>query len=124
MTAGRTALAIAAAGLLATCLLTTGGCATRKPLYDWGHYEALLYQMYGKPGTADPATQIARLTEDIQKADDAGRAVPPGVHAHLGYMYYLQGNEAAAVRELEIEKTQFPESTVFVDGMLSRLHQP
>ena len=34
--------------------------------------------------------QIAQLNEDIERAHGSGSAVPPGVHAHLGYMLYLE----------------------------------
>jgi hypothetical protein len=105
--------------ILSYCLIT--GCASQKTLYYWGNYEDLVYQMYVKPGSADPATQVAKLTEDIGKAKAEGRMVPPGVHAHLGYMHFLQGDALAAAQELNTEKTLFPESAKFVDGLLDRL---
>ena len=97
------------------------GCSVSKPLYQWGEYEDLVYDMYVKPGEADPATQVAKLTEDIQKMHDAGYQAPPGIHAHLGYMQYLQGNAGVAITEFEIGKTLYPESSVFIDGLIRRL---
>jgi hypothetical protein len=97
------------------------GCATSEPLYYWGDYEELIYQMYIEPGAADSATQVAKLKEDINKASTAGKPVPPGLHAHLGYMYFLQSDTHAAVLEFEMEKKLFPESTKFVDGLMGRL---
>jgi len=97
------------------------GCATSQSLYYWGDYEDLLYQMYLEPGEADSATQVAKLREDISKASAAGKPVSPGLHGHLGYMYFLQGDAHAAVLEFETEKKLFPESAVFVDGFLGRL---
>jgi hypothetical protein len=99
----------------------TVGCAARGPTYYWGSYETSLYEMYRQPGKALPETQVARLTEDIERAEAAGQRTPPGVHAHLGYMLYLQGNTGAAARELEAEKLLYPESARFVDGLLERL---
>jgi hypothetical protein len=105
--------------------LTAGllsGCAHQKPpLYHWGEYENLVYDMYVNPGKADPGTQIVELSEDIQQASALGQRVPPGVHAHLGYMYYIQGNPDEARHEFLIERELFPESKVFIDGMLQRL---
>jgi len=117
---------VARAVLTAAALLVLAatGCGGGGPLYRWGHYEGVLYDTYAHPGKADPATQIARLSEDVQRAQAEGERVPPGVHAHLGYMYYLQGNAEAAARELQTEKELFPESAVFIDRLLARLAAP
>lgn len=106
--------------LLVSCSIMIG-CAASEPLYYWGDYEELIYQMYIEPGAADSATQVAKLKEDINKASTAGKPVPPGLHAHLGYMYFLQSDTHAAVLEFEMEKKLFPESTKFVDGLMGRL---
>jgi len=113
-----------AARLLVAALLPLVGlsaCAQQKTLYDWGSYEQLVYEMYAKPGKADPGTQIAKLTEDVARINAEGRHVAPGVHAHLGYLYYTQGQSALAQEEFLIEKQLFPESAVFIDGMLARM---
>ncbi len=103
-------------------LLTIAGCAAQKPqIYRWGQYEQLVYQMYAKPGEAEPGTQTAILSEDIERTLAEDKRVPPGVHAHLGYMYYTQGNKRAALNEFGTEKDLFPESAIFIDGILERL---
>jgi len=96
------------------------GCATPS-LYHWGHYEDLLYASWIEPGTADPTTQLARLREDVERAAAEGRRVPPGLWAHLGYLHWLQGDAAAAHEALVRERELFPESAVFVDGLLRRM---
>jgi hypothetical protein len=102
--------------------LLAAGCAPRKPeIYRWGLYEGLVYQMYAEPGSADPDTQVVRLSEDVTRTEAEGQRVPPGVHAHLGYMYYLTGNTEAAYREFSTEAELFPESATFVDGILQRM---
>lgn len=106
--------------IIASALLL--GCATASSdLYYWGPYEDLIYLMYKKPGSADPMTQIATLREHIGKAGEAGKRVPPGLHAHLGYMHYLQNDFQAAMAEFETEKKLFPESSIFIDGLTGRL---
>ena len=112
-----------AALALASLALLAPACGQR-PLYYWGHYEALVYDMYAKPGSAEPAEQIEQLTEDVATADGKGLAVPPGVHAHLGYMYLREGNAMAARSEFESEKRLYPESAVFMDRLLARLAAP
>lgn len=79
--------------------------------------------MYVRPGKADPTTQIARLEADVERTEAGGRRVPPGVHAHLGYLYYGQGQIDAAYAEFVTEKTLFPESSVFIDGILARMRE-
>ena|SRR5689334_7809059 len=111
----RSAFAIAALLALSACV--------KPSLYAWGRYEDLIYQMYMKPGAADPVTQTAKLREDIEKANAEGKAVPPGVHAHLAYLYYQQGDLGAMKQEFLIEKKLFPESAVFIDGVFERLER-
>lgn len=109
-------------GLTLAALLA--GCAqTKPPLYHWGAYESLIYDMYEHPGKAEPGEQITRLTQDIEQTHAEGKRVPPGVHAHLGYMYYVQGNESAALEEFATERELFPESATFVDGMIGRIRK-
>ena len=101
--------------------MLAAGCTQSSALYRWGDYESLLYDMYIRPGTADPTTQIARLTEDITRTQAQGQRVPPGVHAHLGYLYYTQGQLDAAYEQFVTEKSLFPEATHFVDVILARM---
>lgn len=101
------------------------GCATGPPpLYRWGIYEELIYQPYKNPGQSDPVTDASRLAEDVARTDAEGKAVPPGVHAHLGFLYATQGNLGLARAHFEREKGLYPESTVFIDGILDRMEQP
>ncbi len=96
--------------------------ACSKPtLYRWNEYEAVTHDMFINPGKADTGTQIVKLTEEIEKTHANGQRVPPGLHIHLGYMYFLKGNIGAAHQEFEIEKQLFPESKKFIDGILERM---
>lgn len=104
-------------------LLLGVGCGS-KPLYRWGAYEDLLYREWSEPGSAPPAEQIDRLLRDVEKAYSKGKLVPPGVHAHLGYLQVGQGNLTAAVEHFEAEKRAFPEAEFFIDGILERLAKP
>ena len=112
---------IAQAILFLIALAVLSGCHVRPQLYYWGSYEGLIYDMYLNPGEAEPGVQIVRLTEDIQRCESEGMRVPPGVHAHLGYMYFVQGNQPLALREFETERALFPESTKFINGLIARL---
>lgn len=99
-------------------------CAGSPPLYRWGVYEDVLYDAYKNPGETDPITAATRLSEDVARTQAEGLAVPPGVFAHLGYLYYNQGDLAQARAHFERERTLYPESEVFINGVLSRMEKP
>jgi hypothetical protein len=106
-------------GLLAIPVLITG-CQS-PDVYYWGHYEDLVYGAHVKPDKFPPELQARTMEEDMHKAASANKPVPPGFHAHLGYLYYQLGKADLARQEFLAEKTQFPESTVFMDRMLANL---
>ena len=90
-------------------------------VYYWGHYEDLVYTSYARPDKAPPEMQVQLMEEDLHKAISANKPVPPGFHAHLGYLYFQLGKLDLAQREFVTEKTQFPESAVFMDRLLANL---
>lgn len=106
---------LAVVGLLAAC------AEPPRKLYYWGHYEELIYTSYAVPGKVSPQLLIEQLEQDYQKARAANMRVPPGFHAELGYAYYELGKVDQARQEFETEKAEFPESTVFMDRLLTRL---
>lgn len=115
----RTLRALPVAPLL---LATLGGCAGGPPpLYRWGIYEDQMYAAYKNPGESDPITAATRLAEDVERTEAEGLAVPPGVHAHLGYLYYSHGDLQLARTHFRRERALYPESATFIDGLLSRM---
>jgi len=116
----RLAARLSAATLVATLAATQGGCVTApRPLYAWGSYQNLVYASYREPGGMPPERQVEQLEKDYQQALALHARMPPGWHAHLGVLYYQLGKADEAVRELNTEKAEFPESTVFVDRLLA-----
>jgi hypothetical protein len=107
--------------LVLIALAALSGCAAPKTLYSWGSYEELIYSSYAQPGSVPPEKQIELLERDYQQARTVNKRVPPGWHAHLGYLYYQAGKLDESVRELQTEKTEYPESAVFVDTLLANL---
>lgn len=107
------------AALFCLAALGLGGCAAQ-PIYYWGHYEPQLYQTYSKPGKSSPEAQALELQEDIQKAEGKNLRAHPGLHAHLGYLYYQMGKEDLGKKEFETEKKLFPESATFMDWILKQ----
>jgi len=109
--------------IIVAVLVSACDTGPKKPTlnYNWGEYEGLVYQMYANPGEATPTVQVEKLAAQIEQTKSQGEPVPPGVHAHLGYMHYISGNIDAALIEFEEERTVYPESATFVDGITRRL---
>ena len=101
-------------------VLFVSGCATNKEMYYWGEYEKLVHDSYIKPGSADPQMQIEKISTDIQKSEALSKKVAPGIYAHLGFLYAIQGQQSESKEAFMEEKTLYPESSVFIDGMMSR----
>lgn len=107
---------------IASALALLGGCVTPEPpLYRWGEYENIVYRSYRATGESDPVTDAAQLEEDIVRTEAEGFEIPPGVRVHLGYLYFEQGRVDEARELFEQEREVFPESSVFVDGLLQRM---
>jgi len=112
------------AALALVSMVLTTGCATRQQdLYYWGEYEQLIQNAYLKPGSADTGTQIEKLTADIQKAAATGKRVPPGIYAHLGLLYALEGKDSQSKAAFKQEEDLYPESRTLIEGMLKRAGQ-
>lgn len=101
------------------------GCASQQSqsLYRWGEYENLIYTMYKRPGEAEPGRQVQQLSADIERTEAEGKQVPPGVHAQLGYMQYMQGNAGEAAEQFAIERRLYPESTTFMTTFIERIER-
>jgi hypothetical protein len=108
--------------LCALLLFTLVGCAAPKQsLYQWGDYENQVYSLYNDPGKSPIEAQIEKLEADYQKARSTNKAVPPGFHAHLGYLYFQAGKGGQAVQSFQTEKTLFPESAVYMNRILAKV---
>ncbi len=99
------------------------GCASQQNRFVWGHYEGLVYKMYHAPSSATPDVQIRKLAEDIRRAEEKNNIVAPGVHAHLGYMHYLNKDVELAELAFRKEMLLYPESTVFMERLLAGLQR-
>ena len=110
--------------LLLRLLATTAmaGCVhTPPPLYQWGSYEDQLYVIYTDAGKVPLESQLQNLEADYQHIRASKGAVPPGFHAHLGYLYFQMGKADQALQSFETEKSLFSESTVFMDHLIARI---
>lgn len=102
-------------------LLAVSACESPKTLYHWGRYEESVYKLLDDPDGTNVPEEIRALSGEVERDLAEGRRAAPGVHAHLGYLYYLSGNPDSARLEFEAEKAAYPESAVFIDGVLRRM---
>ncbi len=110
--------------LLLLMLALAAGCINRPPtIYEWGSYEDEVYAMYSSPGAVPVEQQIEALEADYQVARSENKPLPPGYHAHLGYLYYQAGKMDQSLQSFKTEKELFPESTQYMDLLISRLTQ-
>jgi hypothetical protein len=108
--------------LLVLAISALAGCAHTPPtLYQWGSYEEQVYAMYIDPGKVPLENQLQELESDYQNIRASNAAVPPGFHAHLGYLYFQSGKIDQALQSFVTEKMLFPESTVFMDRLIARI---
>ncbi len=106
--------------LLILAALASGCVTPPKDHYYWGNYQTLILAVYVEPGAVDSFTQIEKMTEDLQQAEGNGQAPPPGLYAHLGMMYAINGDLSLAEDAFQQERDLFPEAAVFIDGMMAR----
>lgn len=105
-----------------TAFLSLCSCSSSR-LYNWGSYEDTIYKMYMEPGNAALPDEIQQLEAQIERTEASDSRVPPGLHAHLALLYISQGDYPTAKVHLVAEKTKFPESKHFIDGMIARMEK-
>ncbi|HRP26732.1 DUF4810 domain-containing protein [Thauera sp.] len=115
----RARLARLAAALPVAGALLLAGCASGpQPLYYWGEYQPALYGHFTKE--MGPQQQIASLEAGLEKARAIGKPVPPGYNAHLGLLYAESEQMDEMLKYFEAEKALYPESTPYMDFLLSK----
>ena len=94
------------------------GCAQQKPMYYWGNYSDTLYHAKKEPGVETLAKHKEALENIVEESNNRNLRVPPGVYAELGYLYAAQNNSKKAIELFSLEKTTYPESTIFMDRLI------
>lgn len=99
--------------------LMLSACVSRpQPLYYWGDYQSQQYAYF--KGERGPEEAIQRLEKLREEAMAQGKALPPGMQAHLGMLYALTGRSDLFEKNLRAESQQFPESSIYVDFLLKK----
>ncbi|MDZ5603061.1 DUF4810 domain-containing protein [Pseudomonas sp. RP23018S] len=103
------------AGLVLASVLLAG-CNTPKPLYQWESYQPQVYEYFNGDSKQEQALALER---DLEKIKAKNGAVPPGYHAQLGLLYSSLGKHDQMIQQFNAEKALFPESTTYMDFLLS-----
>ena len=103
-------------------VLSVLGCTSTH--YDWGRYEESVLVVTQRPDGFDLAAEIDALETQAEKTANKDHILPPGYHAHLGYLLTVAGNFGGARRHFEAEKELFPESGRFMDRLIQQLERP
>ena len=104
---------------VAACAL--GGCASQ--LYGWGQYEDSLYTRVTDASAEGRQKAFGMLEQTIQRAEQAGQRVPPGVYGDYGYLLYQSNRPDDAVRYFRKEAELYPEAKPLMDSVISRIDQ-
>ena len=104
------------------CALALTGCATNKGLYEWGGYDAVLYNSYKDPTTV--VGNMQKLELHIQKLEQGRQKVPPGMYADLGTMYLQAGDKARATANFTKERDAWPESAGLMNALINNGTMP
>lgn len=107
----RTAILFGAVAALAA------GCAPQGR-FEWGGYEPALYAYYKSPG--ERALYEKELVKAIERGRKSGK-VAPGLCAELGYIRLENGDIAGAQASFDEEMRLFPESRMFLTGVVTRM---
>ncbi|WP_394222398.1 DUF4810 domain-containing protein [Alteromonas gracilis] len=106
--------------IIITAALALGivGCKTTEPLYYYGEYNTAVYSyLKGEETTLDEQIQVLEQTIELAAAN--GKNIAPGIHAHLGMLYFESGNAQQGENHFQQEKQLFPESTQYIDFLLN-----
>jgi len=107
--------------LVLLAIIALFGCAKKQPLYQWGSYEDQIYALYSDTGKVPIEAQLQSLERDYQIARSANRPLPPGFHAHMGYLYFQLGKIDQAYQSFVTEEELFPESKIYMDRLIARI---
>ncbi|MEO8118457.1 MAG: DUF4810 domain-containing protein [Rhodoferax sp.] len=105
--------------LIALCGLFLTGCATRSSLYQWGGYDAMLYQSYKNPEKAVEFRQGLEL--HITKMEQSQQKIAPGLYAELGTLFLQEGDSTKAVAMYTKERNAWPESRGLMDSLINNV---
>lgn len=107
--------------LTAVAAISLTACAP-KSLYQWGGYEDMLYRGYKEPEKME--TMRLTLEAHVQKLQQSGQKVPPGMNSEIATLYMQAGDKSKAILYYTAEKETWPESRGLMEALIKNLDKP
>lgn len=108
--------------LVALCGLVISGCAAKHSLYQWGEYDAMLYQSYKNPEKSEALRRGLEL--HLAKMEQSKQRVAPGLYAELGTLYLQVGDRLKATSCYIKERDLWPESRSLMNALIKNIEKP
>ncbi len=102
--------------------LLLSGCASNQSLYQWGAYDAMLYQSYKSPDKSDDFR--VGLESHLMLMEQSKKKIAPGLYAELGTLYLQAGNRDKALSFYAKERDIWPESKLLMDALTKNIDKP
>ncbi len=103
------------------CVLTSGCSSISHGGYYWGNYSYSYHELIKNPSKETRINHENSLREIIEKSDEKGIRVPPGIHAELGNLLSESNRTDEAIAHFEVEMSIYPESKVFLERLLQNI---
>lgn len=104
--------------IVLTLMAVLSGCKTTELQYHHGEYNKAVYSFF-RGDEMSLEEQITVLREVITTAATKNKPVAPGIHAHLGMLYFESGANDLGMEHFNMEKKLFPESTQYIDFLIA-----
>ena len=107
--------------MIAAALCSLTACRQNSRYYNWGTYEQSVAELTQSDASVDVDAHIVTFSQLIERTRQEGGRIPPGLHAHLGLLYSMRGQLDFAQAAFESEQELYPESAVFLSGVIERM---
>ena len=107
--------------ILFTAAILFTSCAVQNSMYVWADYKSVLAGYTEKPGNANRNELEACLLKIISESIQQKKRVPPGIYLQYGYLMAAEGRTDMASQYYTLEKNNYPESTILVNELESKL---
>ena len=91
-------------------------------MYEWGAYDAMLYQSYKSPEKSDAFRE--GLESHLTKMEQSQQKIAPGLYAELGTLYLQAGDRAKALSFYTKERDAWPESKGLMGTLITNIGKP
>jgi hypothetical protein len=108
----KTLFLLVAASLLFGCVQTQ---------HDWGNYSNELYTYYKNPTPDERIELTDELLKIFDRVEKKGAKPPPGLYAEYGTFLFQNKDYLGAITFYEKEKQAWPDSTHFMNSLISSL---